>query len=212
MKNTGMLVNGSLVFMLLLLLAGCQAIFTYSPLSFLQRDPANLPLDQKIAWAENALASGDPEAMATAYDAIKDVSGVDYLAANLALELSGVPQLLFEVMEGDVDYSTITDMNDFLADNVDDEYIVYAAGHFFDTLSNDPDSLTGTDYLLGAACILFNDGGGDLTTLGSVDVTGAGTADDFIQQGILNLPPDDPAIDYLNDLSTFLNDGGIFPP
>ncbi|MQY76202.1 MAG: hypothetical protein GH155_01055 [Spirochaeta sp.] len=207
MKNSGILVNGSLVLLLLLLLAGCQAIFTYSPLSFLQRDPANLPLDQKIAWAENALASGDLEAMATAYDAIKDESGVDYLAANLALELSGVPQLLFEVIEGNIDYSAITDMNDFLADNVDSEYVSYAAGDFWATLSNDPDSLTGTDYILGAACILFDAGGGDLATLALVDVTGPGTADGFIQQGILNLPTDDPAVEYLNDLSGFLTDG-----
>lgn len=157
--------------------------------------------------------------MATAYAAIKDESGVDYLAANnLALELSGVPQLLFEVIEGDIDYSTITDMNGFLADNVDEEYIVYAAGHFFYTLSNDPDSLTGTDYLLGAACILFdlgNSNGGTLTglTLADVSVGGEGvdTPDEFIQAGILNLPADDPARDYLTDLSTFLNDILIFP-
>ena len=54
------------------MLTGCEAIFTYSPFSFLQRDPANLPLEQKIAWAEAALSSGDREAMEKAYKALKD--------------------------------------------------------------------------------------------------------------------------------------------
>ncbi len=210
MKNPVNLISGSLVLLLVLLLAGCQAIFTYSPLSFLQRDPANLPLEQKIAWAENALASGDPEVMETAYDAIKDESGVDYLAANLALELSGVPELLFEVMEGDVEIDSTTDLDTFL-DQVDGDYIIAAGGHYNDTLANDPDSLTGTDYILGAASLLFKaaeDTGTDIENLTGAQVEGAKV---FVSTGLDNLSADDPAREYLDELSTFLNDGGIFP-
>ncbi len=191
MKNTRILINSILVLLLLLLFAGCQAIFTYSPLSFLQRDPANLPLDQKIVWAENALASGDPEAMATAYDVIKNESGVDYLAANLALELSGVPQLLFEVMEGDVAIDSEADLDIFLL-QVDEDYIVAAGGHYNDTLANDPDSLTGTDYILGAASILFKaskDTGTDIDNLTGAQVQ---DAKDFVSAGLacLSVKPD----------------------
>ena len=209
MKNTRILINVILVLLLLLLLAGCQAIFTYSPLSFLQRDPANLPLDQKITWAENALASGDPEAMATAYDAIKDESGVDYLAANLALELSGVPQLLFEVMEGDIAIDSTTDLDTFLG-QVDEDYIVAAGGHYKDTLANDPDSLTGTDYILGAASLLFKASKDNATDIDSLTSAQVQDAKDFVSAGLTNLPADDPARDYLEDLSTFLN-GPAFP-
>ncbi|HEB09690.1 MAG TPA: hypothetical protein ENI06_00575 [Spirochaetales bacterium] len=204
MKNTRILINSILVLLLLLLFAGCQAIFTYSPLSFLQRDPANLPLDQKIVWAENALASGDPEAMATAYDVIKNESGVDYLAANLALELSGVPQLLFEVMEGDVAIDSEADLDIFLL-QVDEDYIVAAGGHYNDTLANDPDSLTGTDYILGAASILFKAGkesvGG---TIGLLTAGEAQDAEDFALAGLTNLPADDPAREYLQELYDFI--------
>ena len=202
MKNTRILLNGSLILIFLLLWAGCQAIFTNSPLSFLERDPANLPLDQKITWAENALASGDPEAMATAYDAIKDESGVDYLCANLALELSGVPQLLFEVIEGNIDYSSITDMENFLQNNVDAEYVTFAAGHFLDTLNNDPDSLTGTDYILGAASLLFKAAELNGGSMGAgIDTTDAVA---FSTTVFSTMSPDDPAYEYMDELNTFI--------
>lgn len=204
MKNTRILISVILVLLLLFLFAGCQAIFTYSPLSFLQRDPANLPLDQKITWAENALASGDPEAMATAYDAIKDESGVDYLAANLALELSGAPQLLFEVMEENIEIDSETDLDTFL-EQVDENYIIAAGGHYTDTLANDPDSLTGTDYILGACSILFQAGkesvGG---TIGGLTDVEAQYAEDFADAGLTNLPADDPAREDLQELYDFI--------
>ena len=42
---------------MVVLMTGCQAIFTYSPLSFLQRDPSKMSLDQRINFAEQALAT-----------------------------------------------------------------------------------------------------------------------------------------------------------
>jgi len=201
MKNTRILVNGSLVLMFLLLSAGCQAIFTSSPLSFLQRDPANLPLDQKITWAENALASGDPEAMATAYNAIKDESGVDYLAANLALELSGVPQLLFEVIGGDVAIDNQADLENFLQ-QLDSSYISAAGGHYNDTLANDPASLTGTDYILGAASLLFKAAELNSGSMGAGIVTTDAAA--FAAAGLGTMSVDDPAYEYMDQLNTFI--------
>ena len=51
----------------LIIFSGCQAVFTFSPFSAFQRDPAKLPPEQQIAWAEGALASGDTASMAEAY-------------------------------------------------------------------------------------------------------------------------------------------------
>ena len=153
---------------LLALLAGCQAVFTYSPLSFLQRDPANLPPEQQVSWAEQALASGDPQAMAQAYELVKDDPDQAYLAASLAAELSGVTQALADAI-ADLDtisgwgWTSGTDaeayLDAFLA-SIDPAY-TSDAGALFSTLvaeavlAGDPGELTGTDMLVGALCLAF---------------------------------------------------------
>ena len=94
-KRIAHFMTGALVFSVLIVLIGCQAVFTFSPVSFLQRDPSKLSLDQKKTYAEDALASGDSDAMLAAYNAIKDdATGstdgeLNLLAAKLAMELSG---------------------------------------------------------------------------------------------------------------------------
>jgi hypothetical protein len=79
-----------------MILGGCQAIFTYTPLKGLQRDPSSLSPAQRLVYAQDALASGDTTAMLAAYNAIKADSGNDasHLAAELGIELSGVPGLI----------------------------------------------------------------------------------------------------------------------
>ena len=79
----------------LLLLGGCEAIFTYSPFSGLQRDPSALSPEQRLTYAEDALASGDLAAMQKALDAIKNDTSTDavYTSAKLEVELSGLPTL-----------------------------------------------------------------------------------------------------------------------
>jgi hypothetical protein len=154
---------------LLALLAGCQAVFTYSPLSFLQRDPADLPPDQQVSWAEQALASGDPQAMAQAYDLVKGDPDQAYLAASLAAELSGVTQALADAI---ADLATISGwgwtsgaeaeayLDAFLASIVPS--YTEAAGALFGTLvaeavlAGNPGDLSGTDMLVGALCLAFD--------------------------------------------------------
>lgn len=81
-------------------LFSCQQIFTYSPLSWAQRDPANLPDAQKIAYAEEALASGDPAAVEAAYDALKDSTDPDTqaLVSQLAVSASGLDDAIAEAV------------------------------------------------------------------------------------------------------------------
>ena len=54
-----------------ILFGACERVFTVAPLSFLQRDPANLSNEQLIAYAEDALAAGDRDAMLAAYNLLR---------------------------------------------------------------------------------------------------------------------------------------------
>lgn len=71
---------------------GCEQFFTYSPLSFLQRDPSTLPMDQRISYARLALEGGDKETQKDAYNAIKgsDDPEVQLLASKVAVGASGL--------------------------------------------------------------------------------------------------------------------------
>ncbi len=73
-------------------LVSCENVFTTSPLSFLQRDPASLSPEQQIAFANDALASGDEEQMAAAYALLKDSDDPEtqLLASELALGAAGL--------------------------------------------------------------------------------------------------------------------------
>ena len=194
-----------------LILTGCEAVFTYSPLSFLQRDHADLSDEQQIVWAEEALASGDTEAMKEGYDAIKELA-VDssdaeetYLAANLAMELSGAPELLNDIMEGTLDLSSESELDEFF-ETIQEEYVEDAAGFFQSTYDNDPTLLSGTDYMLGAACILFEaaaDSNGDVSNLDPTDVDPALS---FLQNGMTQIGEDDPAYSLLEMMEGFFTD------
>lgn len=183
---------------LLALLAGCQAVFTYSPLSFLQRDPANLPPDQQVSWAEQALASGDPQAMAQAYELVKDDPDQAYLAASLAAELSGVTQALADAI---ADLDTILGMDEaalqtylegFIA-SLDVTYAEEAADLFNAAIPTG--ELTGTDVIVGALCYAFEAAvvnGNDITTANLSDMQAFITA--------AALPIDDPAAELLGQI------------
>jgi hypothetical protein len=93
-KITGIIVT----ILVYLLLSSCQQIFTYSPLTFAQRDPADLPPEQQVAYAESALASGDVDAIISAYEAIanSDDPDINLLASELAFAGSGVSDAIEE--------------------------------------------------------------------------------------------------------------------
>ncbi len=71
-------------------LPGCEAVFTSAPLAFMQRDPSKLSPDQKMAFAENALASGDAESISVAYAAIADYIDSTSLSGSQAVEYNGM--------------------------------------------------------------------------------------------------------------------------
>ena len=53
-----------------LALSGCEQLFTSNLLSSLRRDPSTMTSEQKTAYAEQALSSGDPAVMKQAFDAL----------------------------------------------------------------------------------------------------------------------------------------------
>ena len=84
--------TGIAAIVVLLALASCENVFTTSPLSFLQRDAANLSPEQQIQFANDALASGDEDTMAEAYNVLKDSDDPEtqILASELALGAAGL--------------------------------------------------------------------------------------------------------------------------
>ena len=192
---------------LLALLSGCQVVFTYSPLSILQRDPAAMSLEQKVTYAADALASGDDAAILGAFNAIQaDASGstdgeLNLLAAQLAMELSGVPDLLNEVLGGGIDFEN-PDPAQFtdLLDSLDTGYLLDASPFYQDANTNGGE-LGSVDFLLGAACILFEGTPG--TDVAASTTTG--TASDFLQYGIDDPAVDDPARDILAGFQSFID-------
>lgn len=82
--------------------ASCESVFTTSPLAFLQRDPSTLSPEQQVSYGEQALASGDPDAMAEAYETLKesDDPQTQLLAADLALGASEVEGTITQALAG----------------------------------------------------------------------------------------------------------------
>ena len=88
MKTRVMLV----VWLALLSVASCEMVFTTSPLAFLQRDPSRLSEQQQVVFGRNALASGDREKMAVAFELLKESADpeIRLLASDLAFGAAGL--------------------------------------------------------------------------------------------------------------------------
>jgi len=104
-----------------LLFASCENVFTTSLFSFLQRDPSKLSPEQQVAYGRDALASGDPEAMAEAYGLLKDSDDPEtqLLAADLALGAVELEATLLEAASAEDPVATIEEALD---DFTDEDY------------------------------------------------------------------------------------------
>lgn len=180
-------------------LASCQAVFTFSPFSFLRRDPAALGQEQQLAWAEEALASGDPEALQDAYDALLETAStsadpaVQYTTAQLALELSGVGDVFTSLLGGltQEEESPFSSATEALA-AVDVELLTVAAD-FLDAAEAGGADLTATDYFVGGVGLIVAGAGGE-DPLESLDTNpNVERAEEFLIAGAEKLAEDDPA-------------------
>jgi len=190
----------ALTFAALFSLAACQALFTYTPLTGLQRSPATMTPAQQITYAQDALASGDKAAMTTAYDAIKDDTSTtaSYTAAQLAVEISGVPALLVKAIS-DPSFSSggTADVTSFLAANpsIQPQFLVAAAQKLDSVPKAD---LTPMDFVYGGLGLVLDaatqtDGS---INFSSLDSTKMATAQTFINYAL------DPANSVITSVSS----------
>lgn len=98
----------------LLVITGCQEVFTYSLFEGMQRDFSSLSREQKISYAEDVLASGDAKAMAEIYDEIAAMAANDpelyLLAADLAMGASGITDVIGDFMSDPDAFDYTTDL------------------------------------------------------------------------------------------------------
>jgi hypothetical protein len=194
-----------------LILLGCEAVFTYTPLKFLQRPPSSLTAEERLTYGENALASGDTQAMIDAYEALdKDTSdAAQYLAAQLAIEISGISDLLLGVVDGSTTLPTSGDtktLTDWLDDNGGEATATYLAAAGEKLLDADPAQLTTMDYVYGSLGLALeaatqNDGTIDFT---KADADKLDDAQAFVQGALTGMSPDDPSYSFLSSYNDFL--------
>lgn len=144
--------------------SSCQAVFTFSPFSAFQRDPANLSEEQQKVWAESVLASGDAASMAEAYAIIAALLAdnpndpeLNLLAANLAIGGSGLGSLLTAL-----DTSGGTGTLDAALGTLDYELLGGVAAHVTAAAENGG-AVSESQYVNAAAAIVMveaNDEGG----------------------------------------------------
>ena len=133
-----------------LLLASCQQVFTYSPLSWAQRDPSTLPEAQKIAYAEGVLSSGNTAAIADAYALINDLTianpddvNLQLLAADLAIGGSGVGDVIANVDLTTLDSGSI----ETLLSGIDLDLVSASADHVVAAEALDPAAISSEQFL-----------------------------------------------------------------
>jgi hypothetical protein len=198
-----------------LLFGGCQAIFTYSPLSGLQQSPSDMTPAQRLTYAQDALASGDTAAMKSAYDAIKNDTSAEaqYTTAQLGIELSGVSAVLRDIA---TDTSTLTTqlntIDDFITSHhLDPTYMVAAAAQLTAAAAGGV-TLSTMDYAMGSMGLLLGDA---MAESGTWNITPAiitdperDAASSFLAPAVANvatLPSGDPLKQFITDLDNFIS-------
>ncbi len=187
-----------------LLFGGCQAIFTYSPLSGLQQSPSDMTPAQRLTYAQDALASGDQSAMLKAYNAIKNDTGAQsqYITAQLGIELSGVPTVLRAIAADPTMTNTTNQLNNIsafiAANNLSPAYMV-AAYVQFNAAQAAGATLTTMDIAMASMGLVL----GDVPAAKNWDVTQANAGTGAAAQAYLLPAYNDPSLS--GDLKTFID-------
>ena len=156
-----------------LALVGCEAIFTFSPVSFLQTPLTNLSPDELGAFGDDALNAGDPAAMQAALDAVVDAladpditpeeaAELSLVGGSLAIELSGVGDLLGEVLTGELGLADFADVEDAINSlDIDLDLLSDGADLMVDANEGGAELDSG-ELVLGAIGLIVNPASGDL--------------------------------------------------
>lgn len=198
-----------------LIILGCEQVFSTNLFTGLERDPSKLSLDQQIVYAQNALASGDPDKMAKAYDALSDsIEGTDdpelnLLAADLALgasELSSVFDDIAGIALGDdTDLSSQDDLAaglDGTLGSVDYSYVAEAQAQIDAAVANGGE-VSEEQYLLVTMGLIMQaaSGAGSVSNLDDGNTT---AIEAWVVTANADLQARGESSDYLTDLESFL--------
>ncbi|HUX21499.1 MAG TPA: hypothetical protein VMW69_09675 [Spirochaetia bacterium] len=161
------------------LMVSCQAVFTYSPLKGLQRNPANMSPSQQVAYAQNALASGDPTAMKAAYDAIKSSTdpSTNLLAGELAFGASGATSALTQALADVASGGSLTDVQALL-NSVDTSLVAEGAQNIINA-DNGGVAVSDSQYAIASASLAASAAkqAGGFSNLASLTSSDPGYAD-----------------------------------
>jgi hypothetical protein len=136
----------------------CEQFFTYSLFEWTQRDPSNLSTAQQISYAKGVLGSGDQDAMADAYEAIKDNDDpeVQLLASKLAVGASGINEAVEQALK-DLESGSTSTLESYL-DSIDSDMLDNAVTSMA-AATEDPataSEVTSEEYLTVAAASLIS--------------------------------------------------------
>lgn len=192
----------------LLLLPGCEQVFTYSPLSFLARDPSTLPMEQRVSYAQLALASGDKATLQAAYESIASSTDpeVQYLASQVAVGASGLNEAIagiddfFSLTSDDVD-AILGTIDSSWADNIGDS-LVFA-------IADGGVSIAPEDKVVAAAMYVIASAESNSDTFPAINISegtiGLVTVDETVSY--IENPLD--ADDYNNNAAYFIYSSGL---
>ncbi len=185
----------------LLVLTSCEAVFTYSPVAFLERDMASLPDERKLERAEEILVSGSTEEILDAYDEVVtiiaaggDTAENNLLAAELAFAGSGVTEVFTGIVS---DPTIIADAApedlEQLFNSLDVDLIEQGASYVQSASNDENAQISDTQYLIAGAALL------------------ASVAEQANGFDIIETPPSsgDPGYEDYQDAMSFLSAGGI---
>lgn len=166
--------------LLVLALAGCQDVFTWTPFGFIETKPADLPTDKLIEYSWDVMASDDTakitDALAAVTARLADelTNGkLAYVGANLAAYLSNATSLFVSPPPDTSDPVALATYADAYKLAIDVPSLEAAAAFYTVALTQGIE-LNATDYYL--ACIggLLNANGSSFDALEGLDSTALG--------------------------------------
>jgi len=188
----------------LLTLVSCQAVFTYSPVAFLERDLSSLSDSQKIERASDALESGSTEEIRAAYDAVASIIAAGgagattdnmLLAADLAFAGSGLTDVITSVAQNpDLVTSATTEELTTLFESFDADLVTAGATYVQQASADTNATITPSQYQIAGAALLAS----------AAEQSGSGF-------DIINSPPAEGDAGYQDyqDALSFLELGGL---
>ncbi|MFP4010705.1 MAG: hypothetical protein ACLFUM_03325 [Spirochaetaceae bacterium] len=197
----------------MVLLGGCEQLFSTNAFSGLHRDPSKLSYDEQIAYGESALSSGDADVMADAYDALSESlekednsdPELNGLAVELAIGGSGLKDIFPDLLEAAVDgaFSNEQDLADAIDDELDEvdyDYINEAVDQV-DLIKANGGEVKKEQYVLVAVGLLMREAeaAGGVENLDPTDAD-VEEAEDFVNDAINDLDSRGETSDILDDL------------